>query len=209
MPGFESLLASHGYLLLFAVGFAEFAGLPLASAPLLVLAGAFAARGSLESSATVAAALLAGLAADLCWYALARRRARWALRLACGLSSNPSACAAGLRTRVESLGARSLRAAKLVPGFANLVAPAAGLARVPLAGFLAADLPGLAFWAGVDVGLGWLFAEEIELALAWLESYTRAATGAAALIVVAVVVARLAKLRRHRHLHASAEPVEP
>jgi len=208
MQELEALLAARGYALLFAVGFVEFAGLPLASAPLLVLAGAFAAQGTLSLPGAIAAAVLGGLTADLAWYALARRRGAWALGMACGLASNPTACAVGLRDRIERLGPRSVLTAKLLPGFANLAAPAAGLARVALPAFLGADLAGLLFWAGVDVGLGWLFAGQVALALAWLGSYTRIALGAALLLFAGAVAWRVVKLRLHRRMHPAPEPDE-
>jgi len=201
MPELEALLAAHGYALLAVVGFVEFAGLPAASVPLLVLAGAFAARGTLELPAAIAAAMLGGLVADVAWYAVARRRGSWALGLACGLASNPAVCAVGLRERTERLGARSVLAAKLLPGLANLAAPVAGLARVPPLGFLAADLAGLLFWAGAGVGLGWVFADQVEIALAWLGAYTRAALGTAGLLVAAAAAWRVVKIRRHRRMH--------
>lgn len=205
MPELEALLSRYGIPLLFAVGFAEFAGLPLASAPLLVLAGAFAAQGHLELPAAMAAAVLGGLTADLGWYFVARRRGSWALGLACGLATNPRACAVALRDRIERLGASSVLAAKLVPGFANLAAPAAGLAGLPLARFLVADVAGLLFWAGIDLGLGWLFADQVERALTWLGAYTRIALLAAVLLFAGALAWRLVKLRAHRRMHADAE----
>jgi len=205
MQELEALLAAHGYALLFAVGFAEFAGLPLASAPFLVLAGAFAAQGTLSLPGAIAAAVLGGLVADLAWYALARRRGTWALGMACGLASNPAACAVGLRARIERLGARSVLTAKLLPGLANLAAPAAGLAGIALPRFLVADLAGLLFWAGVDVGLGWLFAHEVERALAWLGSYTRLVLLAVVFLFAAAIAWRGLKLRLHRRMHSVPE----
>ncbi len=87
MEAMEELLRTHGYALLLVVGFAEFAGLPLASGPVLVLAGAFAARGAMELHWAIAAAVGGALIADLCWYGMARRYGGWVLGVACGLSS--------------------------------------------------------------------------------------------------------------------------
>lgn len=107
---------------------------------------------------------------------------------------------------MERLGGRSLLAAKLVPGFANLAAPAAGLARLAPASFFAANTAGLVFWAGFDLGLGFLFADQVSLALAWLGSYTRAVLAAAGLLVAGAAVWRVVKLRRHRRRHSASEP---
>ena len=73
MATLGSLLDAHGYLLLFAVGFVEFAGLPIASLPLLALAGSFAAQGAIGLWGAVVSAAAGGLVADAAWYGLARR----------------------------------------------------------------------------------------------------------------------------------------
>ena len=54
MESLTQLLETHGYLLLFAIGFLEFAGLPIASGALLILAGSFAAHGVLDFPRAVA-----------------------------------------------------------------------------------------------------------------------------------------------------------
>jgi len=207
MEALEELLRSHGYALLLLVGFAEFAGLPLASGPVLVLAGAFAARGTMELPWAIAAAVSGALIADLCWYGMARRYGGWVLGMACGLASNPSACAIGLRAKIEQVGSRSVLAAKLIPGMANLVAPSAGLARLPIHRFVPADVAGLLFWASLDLGLGWIFSDRLQEVLSWLSSYSRIVLlGGGGLILVATVWRGL-KIALHRRRHpASAGP---
>lgn len=208
MESLTALLQAHGYKLLFVVGFVEFAGLPVASAPVLVLAGAFAARGALELPVAIGVAVLGGLTADLLWYGLARRRGGRVLGLACGLANNPAACTGSLRARIERLGSRSVLASKLVPGLANLTAAAAGLARVSAPRFLVADVAGLVFWASVSTGLGWLFADQVEEALAWLASYTRAVLFAGGTLIAVAAAWRILKARRHRRVHVLvAEPL--
>jgi membrane protein DedA with SNARE-associated domain len=204
METLTQLLETHGYALLFALGFAEFAGLPIASGAILVLAGSFAAHGALDLPRAAASAAAGGLLADAIWYGVARRHGPFVLGVACGLATEPGACVLGARDRVARFGARSVVFAKLVPGMANLAAPSAGLARVPALRFLIADSVGLALWALIGTGLGWIFADRVELAIQWGVTYARIALGVGAFLILAAVALRLAKLRRHRAAHARA-----
>ena len=54
------ILQRHGYGLLFLIGFAEFAGLPIAAVPVLIASGALASAGGLTLPA------VAGMAALFC-----------------------------------------------------------------------------------------------------------------------------------------------
>ncbi len=67
-----AFLEAHGYWLLFGLGFAEFAGVPIASAPVLLAAGALSAAGNLNLLAAALSAAAGGLTADSLWYVLAR-----------------------------------------------------------------------------------------------------------------------------------------
>jgi membrane protein DedA with SNARE-associated domain len=201
MEAMEELLRSHGYALLILVGFAEFAGLPLASGPVLVLAGAFAARGAMELHWAIAAAVSGALIADLCWYAMARRYGGWVLGVACGLASNPSACAIGLRAKIERAGSRSVLVAKLIPGMANLVAASAGLARLPVHRFIPANLAGLLFWASLGLGLGWIFSDRLQEVIGWLSSFSRIVLIAAGGLILGAAVWRIVKIGMHRRRH--------
>lgn len=206
MEAMEALLRSHGYALLLLVGFAEFAGLPLASGPALVLAGAFAARGAMELPWAIGAVVSGALVADLCWYGLARRHGGRVLGVACGLASNPSVCAIGLRAKIERVGGRSVLVAKLIPGMANLVAASAGLARLPLHRFVPADVAGLVIWASLDLGLGWIFSDRLQEVMGWLSSYTRVVLIAGGGLILGAAVWRVVKIGMHRREHpASAE----
>lgn len=54
MEELSLILERHGVWLLFAVGFLEYAGAPIASVPILVVAGALAAMGDFPIAAVVA-----------------------------------------------------------------------------------------------------------------------------------------------------------
>ncbi len=195
------LLDEWGYLLLFCVGFLEFTGAPIASVPVLVLAGALAASGDASLPGIIASAALGGLFGDLTWYGLARWRGPGLVDIVCGLSSNPMACVLGVERRVQAVGPGFLVPAKFLPGAGNLVAAASGFAGVRLGTFALLDLMALLIWAGVYSTLGWLFAPQLQPILEWASAFTLWIVGLAAALIVGAGAWRMAKVRMHRERH--------
>ena len=115
MDSLLGFLESYGYWLFLAVGFAEYAGLPIASVPVLIAGGALASSGGLSLPAVAASAAAGGLLADAAWYGLARWKGERLVGVACGLSSNPRACVVGVERSVERLGSRYILSAKFLP----------------------------------------------------------------------------------------------
>ncbi len=76
-------LVSHGAPLLFAIVFAEQAGLPLPSAPWLLTAGALSASGKLNPALAIGVTALAAVMADSLWFYIGRRGGLRMLRLFC------------------------------------------------------------------------------------------------------------------------------
>ncbi len=116
------LLEGYGYWLLLGVGFAEFAGLPIASVPVLIVAGAAAAEGAISLPAAALAAALGGLLADTAWYSLSRWRGQRLVDTVCNLSSNPKSCVLTIANRLEKVGSVYVLPSKFVPGTGNLAA---------------------------------------------------------------------------------------
>lgn len=204
MEGLLSFLEQHGYWLLAAVGFAEFAGAPIASIPVLMGTGALAAESGLHPVAVAASAAAGGLLADALWYGIARWRGQRVVGAACGLTSNPKACVLGVRDRVERVGGGYILAAKFIPGAANLIAPAAGLAGIRPLVFLAFDAAALAAWAGAYTFLGWLFSDEVEAVIAVVVRYSSWVLWLAVGAVAAAGIWRILRARRHARGHATA-----
>lgn len=198
------ILETYGYWLLLAVGLAEYGGVPIASIPVLIAGGAFAAMGRLELPLVAASAAAGGLIADAGWYALARWKGSRLVGVACGLSSNPNACVVGVQHRVTRLGAAYVLSAKFLPGAGNLVAPAAGYARIPLSRFLALDAVALLVWAVVYSGVGWIFSAEVEAAIEVVLEYARWLLWLGVALVAGFALWRAVKIRRHRRMHESA-----
>lgn len=201
----QAFLDHHGYLLVFAVGLAEFGGVPIASTPILLGLGAFVASGTLHPVTTIALAALGGLVGDSAWYALARWRGHRLIHLACGLASNPNACVLGVEDRIRRTGPRFLVPAKFLPGTSNLTAAASGLSGLSAPRFLLYDGAGLLLWSGVHVTLGALFANQIEVVLDWTVRLLDWVVGIGVALVLGALVWRLLKVRIHRRLHQASD----
>jgi len=197
-------LSSYGYYLLFGVGFAEFAGAPIAATPVLLAAGAVAASGSLELPLAVLSAALGGWLADAVWFELARRKGRRLLGAMCGLTSNPAACVLKVVQKLERIGPLYILPAKFLPGTANLIAPSAGLAGVATATFLVSDLVALLAWGTVYTGLGYLFAPQIDQVFEVVTAFWQILLIAIIALVAAAAVWRVYRARMHGSHHRSS-----
>lgn len=198
------LFEEHGYLLLFAIGFLEFIGVPVAGVPVLIVAGGVAATRGLSFPTIVLATVLGGLVADGIWYWTARLRGRGMVDMVCGLSSNPMACVLGVESRIAIVGPWFLLPAKFIPGAGNLVAAASGFAGISFGAFVMFDALGLLAWAAAYTGIGWVFSAQVELILSWGGRFASWILGGAALLVVAAGAWRVAKVRMHRVVHKRA-----
>jgi membrane protein DedA with SNARE-associated domain len=210
MSELTQFLDTYGHVLFLAIGFVEFAGLPVASVPLLIAAGALAGMGAGPAPALVIGLVaLGGWLADVGWYVVGRARGVRLVELACGLTSNRDACVYAVQDRLEQMGARYIAVSKFVPGTANLAASAAGIAGLPARTFLIADAVAVVAWAAVWVGLGIAFGEPVEAVITALMQY---AGWVVALVVVGLLfglVWRVVRVRRHQRKHALApEPAE-
>jgi len=201
MEALTALLQHYGYWLLLAVGFAEYGGVPIASMPVLIVAGAVTVDGTLNPVGVVLSAAAGGLLADFAWYQISRWRGQRLVDRVCGLTSNPKACVMKVEMRLEKLGPLYILPSKFLPGTGNLIAAAAGFAGVSAAVFLVTDAAALLLWAGAYSELGRLFAGQVgavlEVATHWSQ---RLLLGGVGLVVVAGGW-RIARIRGHGALH--------
>jgi membrane protein DedA with SNARE-associated domain/rhodanese-related sulfurtransferase len=201
-------LSLYGYAVLFSWVLIEQLGIPLPASPVLLAAGALAARGELRFGLAFAVAWIACLIADSTWFHVGRRHGHQVLRLLCKLSLEPTTC---VRRTEESFGTQRgtmLMFAKFVPGVATLAPPVAGEAGMSFGAFLVFDGIGSALWAGALLVGGYIFGDAIErdsTLLGWVGRFS----GILLLIgIVAFFVARL--LRRRATLRQlSAARMEP
>ena len=140
-------------LAVFLICLGEFAGAPIAAAPLLVLAGVIAPlTGGVFWVIPIVAAIGAFLG-DLVWYLLANRHSPAVVDRACGLTSNPWACVIFTRRKLPDAGTPFYLLSHLIPGTGNLVASAAGLVGIPARRFLSLDA--VRSYCGLPCGRAW------------------------------------------------------
>lgn len=205
----QGFLDAYGYLVVFAVGLAEFGGVPIASTPILLALGAFVATGTLNPVATVAAAALGGLVGDSLWYGLARWRGHRLVDLACGLASNPGGCVLKVKDRILLTGPLFLIPAKFLPATSNLTAAASGLSGLSARRFFAYDGTALVLWAGLHIALGAAFSGQIAVVLDWMVRFLDWVVGLGAALALLAVLWRVVKIRMHARAHRAMEAGSP
>jgi membrane protein DedA with SNARE-associated domain len=177
-------LARNGTAALIAIVFANQLGLPIPADPFLLVAGAYCAKGRLNLPVALGGSVLASFAADALWYELGRRRGVWVLRFLCRVSLEPDSCVRRTQSMFEKRGPWVLIFGKFLPGLGTVAPPLAGLLRMPPLRFLLLDGAGCAIWVGIFLGLGWLFADEIDWVTAYLSNLGAPLTAVAVAVVL-------------------------
>lgn len=155
-------LLHHGYVVLLAWVFAEQAGVPVPSLPLLLAAGALAGSHQLNIFASLFVVGFAAVSADSIWYQLGRRKGIRILQFLCKISIEPDSCVRRTEGIFSKQGARSLIFAKFLPGLSTVAPPLAGIFHMRARRFLFFDAIGSLLWAATFLGLGYVFSGEIE-----------------------------------------------
>lgn len=163
-----ALIARYGLLLVFLNVALEQAGLPLPAVPTLIVAGALAAGGRLSLPGMVLAALLGCLLSDLAWFWAGRRYGAGVMRLLCRISLSPDSCVRQSELRFQRWRGQVLLVAKFVPGLSTIAPPLVGAMGLAPRTFVLFDGLGSLLWAGVAIGLGYLFADGVDHLLAAL-----------------------------------------
>lgn len=155
------LIADYGLLVVFVNILAQQLGAPVPSYPVLMVTGALASRGEQNLPALLGTAVVACMIADSVWYVIGHWTGRRVLRVLCRISLSPDGCVRQTESVFTRFGPSSLMVAKFVPGFASVATALAGAMRIPRGGFLLFDTIGSMLWAGVGLGLGWMFSSAI------------------------------------------------
>jgi membrane protein DedA with SNARE-associated domain len=156
-------LEQYGFAILPALVVAEQIGVPLPAVPALLAVGALGAHGRINIPLVLGAISIVALAVDFGWYELGRRRGAGVLVKLCRLSLEPDSCVRRAGSIFTRHGARGLLAAKFVPGLTTVMPPLAGVFAVRRLRFALYDLAGVLLWAGVWLGLGYVFSDAITL----------------------------------------------
>jgi len=146
---------------------AEQSALPLPSIPFLLLYGALARSGRLSLFVAILCGLCACLIADNLWFQLGRARGSRILRFICRVSLEPDSCVRQTENAFVKYGLRSLLVSKFVPGLNAVAAPIAGSSRASWPEFVLFDSVGSVVWLGAYMGLGYVFADQLEIVAAY------------------------------------------
>jgi membrane protein DedA with SNARE-associated domain/rhodanese-related sulfurtransferase len=177
-------LIDHGVSILFLVVLVEQAGLPIPAIPLLIAAGALVGAGKMSVVTALLIPIAASLPPDLAWYYLGRVKGGRVLGFLCRISLEPDSCVRDTQNLFHRNGPRALLLAKFIPGFSTVAPPLAGIVGMSAATFLIYDTAGTLIWAGLCVGVGALFSNQLEqLALLFQQ------TGGWLLAIIAVGLA--------------------
>ena len=208
----ETVIASlqqYGVLLVFANVLLQQLGAPVPAFPTLVLAGALSVTGVLSAPATLAAAILASLAADTAWYAAGVRYGRPVLSTLCRISLSPDSCVRQSEDRLVRWGPWALVIGKFVPGLSTVAPPVAGLVGLRPRTFALASTAAAALYFGLWLALGVVFHDQVNEILAAAERHAAlAGLALAALLAVYIGYRWMRRWRFLRRLRIARVSVE-
>jgi membrane protein DedA with SNARE-associated domain len=217
-----AFVARYGYAIVAAWILLDQIGLPIPSAPVLLAAGALAGHGQLGLVPLLVVATLASLPANLLLHQLGRRHGIRFLGLLCRISLEPDTCVRTTEASYARHGARTLIAARFVPGLGLAAPPLAGMFGMSAAHFALYDAAGAFAYSAAFLGLGYFFRDQLERVVDGLAA-AGVGLGAAAGVGLAIYliwkyldrrrVMRALRLRRIeparlRAMLDSGEPVE-
>jgi len=160
-------LVRHGDVVIFTWIFAEQAGLPIPTIPLLLAAGSLASTGRMNLASSLVLALTACLIADSFWYQMGRWHGARVLRLLYWISPEPDSSIRHIRTAFRRHRASALLFTKFVPGVNFAAPPLAGTSGVSPLRFLLFDGLASVLWAGGYMMLGYTFGGQFESVAAY------------------------------------------
>jgi membrane protein DedA with SNARE-associated domain/rhodanese-related sulfurtransferase len=164
--------------------------LPVPSVVFLMAAGAISARGGMRAGIIVILAVLGCLLADWIWFWFGRRWGSRAMRLLCRFAADPRKCSRNAHEKFHRYGLPVLCVAKFLPGVDGVIPPLLGAEGVSLAGFLILDAVGSLLWSASYVGLGYVFSNQLDLAIGWAQHF-----GTALAIAIGIPIALYAGWR--------------
>jgi membrane protein DedA with SNARE-associated domain len=212
LAGSSQFLEHYGVVILPALAVAEQIGIPLPAVPALLAVGALAAHSRISIPLVLGAISIAALVTDFAWYELGRRRGARVLGRLCKVSLEPASCLRRAETIFARHGARSILAAKFVPGLTTVVPPLAGVFAVTRLRFALYDLAGVLLWAGTWLALGYFFNNAIVRITAQVTALGHmlglVIMAALAGYVLVKYVRRRLFLRKFRMTHVSPETLK-
>jgi len=155
------LLLTHGLAVVCAASLIESLGAPVPAFPVLLLAGSVAAEYRFSAVPLVVSSAAGFWIGDPAWYAFGRIQGRRVLGLLCRLSLNPDACVGRAERRFRRRPAMTVAAAKFIPGLSLMVAPLAGILRMPPVQFAVIDAAAVIVWSAAAVMSGVVYGRQV------------------------------------------------
>jgi membrane protein DedA with SNARE-associated domain len=188
-------LVSHPFTLLAGTIILEQAGVPIASAPLLLLIGALVGSAGLNAPVALFVAVSACLLVDCAWFEFGRIRKSTrnrAFRARHDESPRPF--------RIPDIFARhgttAMFVARFIPG-PNLAAAIAGYSNVARVRFMVQDTIASAVWATLYLTAGYFLPQHLRSCLC---SFLSTSPGSAVLLTLGLTAAVFGAFRFRRHL---------
>jgi rhodanese-related sulfurtransferase len=147
--------------------------------------------------------VIAAQLGDAVWYELGRLRGSSVLRLVCRITLEPDSCVRKSEDRFARHTVKALFYSKFLPGLGRVVAPIAGMSKMPRNRFLCLNAAGSLLWAATFALMGYIPAKKLPIDLLLEE----AAGTIVALLGVALVVNVLYKFWQRRKFIASLRVV--
>lgn len=198
MNSLLSLIAQHGYLLVFLLVLAEAIGLPVPAAVALVAGGAAAAAHLLWLPAVIFLAITAMLLGDSLFYILGRHMGWALLGVLCRVSTNPETCILRSAESFYKRGKITLVIAKFIPGVNTMAPPLAGSMKMRFLQFLRLDLAGASLYALAYIVLGFVSRDFLASVLHGFQLVGRSMEEVLVLAVIGYVFYRLWLYRKYR-----------
>src|SRR5215467_1254959 len=152
-----SLVAQHGYLIIFFVVLAEALDVPLPAALALVAGGAAAASHKLNVAMVLLLGVSALLLGDSIIFFLGRFWGWGLLGVLCKVSVNPETCILRSAELFYKRGKTTLIIAKFIPGINTMAPPLAGSMKMRPTQFLRFDVMGALLYTSAYIAVGFAF----------------------------------------------------
>jgi len=198
MNTFLSLMAHHGYSIIFLIVFWEAIGLPVPAALALVAGGAAVASGILNAPAALLLAVLGMLLGDSLLYILGRHMGWRLLGYLCKVSANPETCILRSAESFYKRGRTTLLLAKFIPGVNTMAPPLAGSMKMPFVQFLGLDIVGAHFYALAYGVTGFLFRDFLAAIARGFQAAGHAMEIVILLAAIVFIANRLWRYRKYR-----------
>lgn len=166
MESYLSYSGSSAYGIIFLGILAEYAGIPLPSSILLILAGAMSYDGSLNGFVILLLAFVAASMGDAIWFAVGRARGEVFLNGYCKLSFGSEHCVKRAKEFFLRFPQTSLLIGKFVPGLSTFVVPVAGFSGMGYRNFFWLDSGGIFLWVASLLSIGFWGGHSVDKVLA-------------------------------------------